>query len=311
MIYETKAGRFRWETQWGGADLPAFRGPIAGISTDANDQVYVLTRTKPAILIFDRDGRLLETWDDASFLRPHALLSLGEEGFLVVDDAAHAVFWFDQHKRIRHVFGEPGVPSDTGCVHKDYRTIQRAAAPFCFPTGAAVGKEGALYFSDGYGNARVHRFAPDGVLLGSFGQPGDGPGQFRLPHGILYSKERLYVADRQNHRVQLFAPDGSFLAEWNDLSRPAAIVHAPDGLFYVAECVHRHRFDHGVSRVSILSEDGEIVDRITSPAAEETAPGYHTAHAIAVDSLGSLYIGEVGKDWPEGYSGLIKLKRVD
>jgi len=48
----------------------------------------------------------------------------------------------------------------------------------------AVAPDGELYVCDGYGNARVHRFKADGTLIQSWGEPGIGPGQFNLPHGV-------------------------------------------------------------------------------------------------------------------------------
>ena len=42
----------------------------------------------------------------------------------------------------------------------------------------------------------VRRFRPDGHLVHSWGEPGDRPGQFHLPHGIAVG------ADRENSRVQ-------------------------------------------------------------------------------------------------------------
>ena len=44
---------------------------------------------------------------------------------------------------------------------------------------AAPGPDGRLYVADGYGNAAVHVFGPDGDHRFSWGEPGTGPGQFR------------------------------------------------------------------------------------------------------------------------------------
>ncbi len=44
--------------------------------------------------------------------------------------------------------------------------------------------DGDIYVSDGYRNARVHKYAPDGRLLFSWGSPGTDPGQFNVPHNI-------------------------------------------------------------------------------------------------------------------------------
>ena len=53
--------------------------------------------------------------------------------------------------------------------------------PFNEPTRAIVAPNGDLYVSDGYGQFRAHRFAPDGTLLRSWGEQGTGPGQFGWP----------------------------------------------------------------------------------------------------------------------------------
>ena len=58
--------------------------------------------------------------------------------------------------------GESGRASDTGVDGNDYRTIQRGAGPFNQPTNVAVASDGSFYVSDGYGNARIHRFDATG-----------------------------------------------------------------------------------------------------------------------------------------------------
>src|SRR5439155_1369245 len=93
------------------------------------------------------------------------------------------------------------------------RTIRQSGPPFHRPTNVALAADGSLYVTDGYGNARVHKFAPDGRLLFSWGEAGSGPGQFNLPHGIAVDREGLvYVADRENSRIQVFDGRGKFLA---------------------------------------------------------------------------------------------------
>ena len=78
--------------------------------------------------------------------------------------------------------------------------------------------------TDGYGNARVHRFSPDGKLIRSWGEPGTGPGQFNLPHDIwVHPDGRVLVADRENERIQIFDLDGEFMEQWTHLQRPAGL----------------------------------------------------------------------------------------
>jgi hypothetical protein len=78
--------------------------------------------------------------------------------------------------------------------------------------------------SDGYGNARVHKFSPDGKLLKSWGEPGTDPGQFNIVHNIVTDDEGwVYVADRENHRVQVFDGNGKYETQWVNMHRPCAL----------------------------------------------------------------------------------------
>ena len=111
-------------------------------------------------------------------------------------------------------------------------------SPFNHPTRAAVAPDGEIYVADGYGNARIHRFSPEGEWRASFGEVGQGPGEFMTPHSIIVDREnRLVVCDRENDRVQLFDRDGRWLAEWRGLCRPMDLCERDDGVILVTDQV--------------------------------------------------------------------------
>lgn len=307
--YKTNFGSYEIEEGWGKLSDILTSGAIAGIGRDTDDNIYVLSRKKPAIVIYQVGGSCVRTWDDNLFVRPHGIHISRTGNIFVVDDANHAAYQFDRQLSLKKIYGIPGCPSDTGCIRKDYRTIARSALPFNYPTDVDEDSLGRLYFSDGYGNARVHCFSPEGALLFSWGEPGTDPGQFQLPHNILCHEDKIYIADRQNDRIQIFDRTGAFKGAFTDLFRPAGLCIGPDKLLYIAECVHCDRFDHTPSRISVFSLDGKLIGRLGN--SENTAvSSYHTAHSITVDSEGNLYIGEVGKNFPGDYLGLIKLRRI-
>jgi len=79
-------------------------------------------------------------------------------------------------------------------------------------------RRGAMLVSDGdlHGlNNRVLKLEPTGTVLANWrapgDQPGNGPGQFTLPHALVVDRcERVWIADALNHRVQVLGTDGTY-----------------------------------------------------------------------------------------------------
>lgn len=292
MLYG--AGKYRYELVDGWAKLP--RGwsfdDIGGLTVDSQDRVYVLTRSPHPVMVFDHDGNLLATWGEGLFGRAHGVC-IGTDGSIYcTDDKLHVVYKFTPEGELLQTLGNQGQPSGTGYVLGCWdlfwgvSTIERGAPPFNRPTGVTVSASGEIYVSDGYGNARVHKFAPDGNLLFSWGEPGYAPGHFRLPHSIwLDREERIWVVDRENNRIQLFNSQGEFLSQWGDLIRPTDIWIDEMGTVYVSElCL----------RFSIFDKDGKLQARWGNEAGTDKERALFLApHALAVDSRGDIYIGDV------------------
>jgi sugar lactone lactonase YvrE len=172
--------------------------------------------------------------------------------------------------------GQRGVHSDTGNVTN--WLAERAAGPFNHPTEMIGHPNGDIYVTDGYRNARVHRFTRDGRLVKSWGTPGHGEGQFHLPHSIAFDPDgKLYVADRANKRIQIFSPDGDFLGTWTGMGGPNDITRGKDGNFYIAE-----QEDGGKpAQVCVRDGQGEVLVRFDS----------RHDHGVGVDSRGDIYAG--------------------
>ena len=96
--------------------------------------------------------------------------------------------------------------------------------PFNRCTHVAIDpRNGDFYVSDGYGNARVHKYSPDGTHLFSWGASGTDPGCFNIAHNVCTDKDGwVFVADRENHRVQVFDSSGKFETQWVNMARPVA-----------------------------------------------------------------------------------------
>jgi streptogramin lyase len=201
------------------------------------------------------------------------------------------------------MLGTPGVSSATGYdASKGIASITRGGPPFNRPTGVAIAPNGDIYVADGYGNARVHRFASDGRLIQSWGEPGNQPGEFNLPHDIWVAPdEKVFVADRENDRIQIFSPTGEFLDQWTDVQRPTGLC-IRDGLVYVSELwwvPGQRSFRLGQivvdqpGRVTAKDLGGKTLARFGHEG-ERTAPGNFIApHGVCADSRGDIYVSEV------------------
>lgn len=283
---------------------------VAGVDTDAEDRVYLYTRKTPRVIVYDRDGRFLQAWGEQEFSeRPHGITIDPDGAVWCVDDADHCVKKFTPDGQRLLTIGTPGVPAETGYLGPQPGVSGstllgsiKGGAPFNRPTNLAIGPNGHLYVSDGYGNCKVHRFSAEGGLLQSWGEPGTGPGQFNLVHGIAAHPDgRIFVADRENDRIQIFGPDGEYLDQWQDTQRPTQLQIDQDGVVYVAELwrrpgevsqrLGRAEVDYP-GRISVLAPDGSVLARWGGP--NRCDPGMLCApHSLAIDSRGDLYVGEV------------------
>jgi sugar lactone lactonase YvrE len=291
-------GRYRYRVVEGWGALPpgfTYRDGAA-VCVDSKDNVYVFNRGAHPVIVFDRDGKFLRSWgEDIGFVNAHGAATGPDDMLYLTDDFGAAVRKCTTEGKVVMTIGTPGKPAP-----------RFSGDPFNPCTHTALSPQGDIYVSDGYQNARVHKYAPDGKLLFSWGEPGTGPGQFNLVHNIACDDDGLvYVADRENHRVQVFDGNGKFETQWNNLHRPNGMCMAAgkDPLFYIGEGgpsgeINRDWPNIG-PRVSIHSREGKVLARLGKPHAGIN-PGQFTApHGIAVDAEANIYVGELSaRVWP-------------
>jgi DNA-binding beta-propeller fold protein YncE len=152
------------------------------------------------------------------------------------------------------------------------------------PTDVAFGPDGEVYVSDGYGNSRVMKFTAAGKFVKTWGAPGDGPGEFNLPHSIIVdARNRILVGDRENDRVQVFDRDGKLLEIWTDFA-PYGLAYGNGGTLFVA--------DGRANKLLRLNTVGKVEQ---SWGGLGSRPGqFNLPHMLAVDKTGNVYVAEVG-----------------
>ncbi|MEO8005526.1 MAG: peptidyl-alpha-hydroxyglycine alpha-amidating lyase family protein [Betaproteobacteria bacterium] len=259
--------RFRVERPWAILPPPLEFGWITDVAVDSVSRVYVLQRYDPLVdkmgpvmSVFDPQGKYLESWDSHLIKDAHHVYISPDDRVFIVDRDAHQVVICDTRGEVTSTLGMRDQPN----------------SPFNHPTSVAVGSRGDIYVADGYGASRVHRFAPDGQLVSTWGLPGRGPGEFTTPHGIWVLRDgRVLVGDRENDRVQIFDPEGCYLSELTGFFHPMSICADSSQTIYVSD---------QIPRLTAMSTDGTLLG--------VCRPVLNWAHGLAVDTVGNFYLSE-------------------
>jgi DNA-binding beta-propeller fold protein YncE len=276
-------------TSAAGTPAPWNFGQVAAVATDAQGRILVLHRGAHPIMAFEPDGRFVRSWGEGLFsegkvsgIAPeqrapgrsgysatygaagchncgaHSVRVDPQGQIWVVDAGGHVVYKLDQEGRIQMQLGTKG-------------TAGAGRDTFNLPTDVAFAPNGDLYVSDGYGNARVVKFSPDGKYLLEWGTRGTGAGEFGLPHNLVVDAQgRVYVTDRDNQRIQVFDAGGKFLDQWEKTGGVSTLFMTAD----------QHIWAGGVLR----NLQGEVVARL---------PGGGGGHGTTVTASGDVYLAQL------------------
>ena len=186
---------------------------VASVAVDSKDRIYVFNRGAHPMVVLDREGNFITSWGEGLFNRAHGLHIDADDNLYCTDDGDHTVRKCSADGKVLLTIGIPNKPAPF-----------MSGEPFHRCTHTALSPKGEIYVSDGYGNACVHKYTPDGKLIKTWGEPGTDPGQFNIVHNIVTDADGwVYVADRENHRVQVFDGNGKYETQWNNLHRPCAL----------------------------------------------------------------------------------------
>ena len=272
-------GKYTYELVEGWGNLPeGWNLGQTAIVTDSQDRVYLFNRSLHPLIVLDREGNYLDSWGGGVLTDAHGMFIDSEDNLYLPVKNNHVVLKYTSRGNLLLIMGVRDEPTDTGYAGDSREPVARAAGPFNSPSDIALSPAGDIYISDGYGNARVHKFSGAGNHLFSWGAPGKNlPGEFHIPHGVWVHRDgRVFVADRENNRIQIFNGEGVFLNQWTGFSRPCDIYIDEDDTVFVPELD---------AFMSIMTIDGQRLSRWAGP----TDAG---AHAVWVDSHGDIYVNQ-------------------
>ena len=301
-------------TDW--VDLPDGRewGSTAGVDIDPIDgHIWAYDRcggvglaggcdenlVDPVFKFHRETGEILASFGAGLFVLPHGI-HVDADGNVWITDSmgnsagtkGHQVIKFSSEGEVLLTLGQPGV---------------RGSAPGVLnePCDVITAPNGDIFVSDGHSGqnpnpaegstGRIIKFSADGEYVMEWGQIGDGPGEFRTPHGMAFdSQGRLFVADRGNHRIQIFDQDGNHLDSYYQFSRISGLfIDADDNLYTIDSESNPRTHDGWMTgiRIGHVSEDRATAFIPPHAISEERTFGY-AGEGVAVDGDGNVYAAE-------------------
>lgn len=195
-------------------------GMVSWVAAGRDGLVYLLQRGEKAdpVVVLDSSGSVVRSWGKGLYATPHAIRVDRAGNIWTTDAASSKVIKFSPAGEVLMTIEVGGQPDPCG--------------NFCGTTDVAFAPNGNLLIADGYRNARVLEYSPDGTRLRQWGSAGTGAGQFVLPHSIQVDEAGIiYVADRENGRIQRFDHSGNFLGEWTQYGKTFGLTLAGDALW--------------------------------------------------------------------------------
>ena len=310
---------YKWLDDWGNRErskksISGWAHP--GMATTSAGNIVTCDSGESLILVFDRDGSLLDSWN-GNFSDAH--------GITVAKEGASEVLWIadngskrqpghaydyapdanDQSGRVfKSAFGGEELLELPKPPHEAYAGSRYA------PTSVAINESGNrdIWVADGYGASLVHRFSSAGTYLQTI-DGSTGAGCFSCPHGIAIdnrkSEAELYVADRANSRVQVFDLEGGFKRSFGSdfLTTPSGFAFSGE-FAIIAELRSRLAVvDKNDNLVNYLfpnpdapSMDGwpnETGENGTLQRPSSLEPRkFNSPHGMTVDNFGNIYVAE-------------------
>ena len=308
--------KYRVVPGWGVLD--AGKNPVNDcheMVEDAKGRLILLTNeTKNNVIIYDKSGKLLETWGN-DYIGAHGLTLSnegGEQFLFICDTDRHQVIKTDlKGKELLKI----DYPKDSGVY----------AYPTKFkPTETAINPaNGDIYVADGYGSNYITQFDAKGKYIRHFGGAGEANEQFNCCHGILVDirdkkNPTLLITDRAHNSLKRFTLEGKYLTTYplpgTFICRP--VLHG-DYIFGAAFRSTSQDYPNS-GYIQILDKDMKVVStpggsapiytngKLEEQRKDDPNKVFMHPHDVYVDSDENIYVPQ----WASKKTYPVKLERI-
>ena len=236
---------------------------VPGQVEDHGDGTYTITLTPQAAgphqLLITMDGEHVQGSpldldvrpSYSTLCNPQQVISCrgGPKGIAIHDSGdIYVSSWNDNCIRVFDQGGHEKRTIDSG---------GRGDGQFSGPCGISI-KGDVMYVAE-YGNHRIQKLTTGGQFLKKFGQHGSGQGQFNGPASVIVDqRDRMIVADSDNHRVVILDQNSSWVLTMNGnvsdaqgFQYPWGLALDPQGNIHVAA--------YGSNTIKVFTPEGTYV----------------------------------------------------
>jgi DNA-binding beta-propeller fold protein YncE len=266
----------------GSDDFASFNQPLGVAIDTAHGEIYVANSGFGRIDVYSFTGRLKS--QIAHFVKSADGQQVQGIPGAVAVDARGRLFVVDAKDR------GVDVVDFRGRVIGRLEVRSPAGGPL-WPAAVAITPDGRVFVATGGDSGRVHMFSTSLVPLGSWGEPGAGPGRLSNITAMTATPDGKLVITRSDDdpMVQVFTPEGVFVRGFGALangpgnfSSPTGVTVTPDGRIWVCDQVRQS--------LEIFDSSGEHLASLGSPGRH--AGQFNYPHAVASDARGHMAITE-------------------
>lgn len=305
--------RYRLDKAWSKADTMQF--PVNDCHEMVQDKlgriILLTNETKNNVMIYDRSGKLLNTWGH-EYPGAHGLTLFNENGedvLFICDNNRHQVIKTTIDGRVLLTLD---YPKETGMYTKPDEYI---------PTETAIAANGDIYVADGYGKDFVIQYDSKGNYIRHFGGRGDGDKFLLNAHGVCVDTRdkknpTLIVTSRQQNAFKRYTMEGEYI---NTIALPGAWVCRPviRGKYLFAAVLQSNNNQWKQSGfVTILDKHFKVVANLggTDPVykdgvlqeMQQSVKAFSYPHDVCIDNDENMYVAQ----WNSGKVYPYKLERV-
>lgn len=307
---------YRVDEEWG--NLDPSQTPVTNcheMVMDSQGRLIMITdNTRNNIIIYDKKGRLLDTWG-TEYPGGHGLTLFdegGEDVLFICDPEAGQVDKTTTDGRLLMTLPSPHALG-----------IYAEEDPYK-PTETAVSPNGDIYVADGYGSQYIIQYDAAGNYIRHFGGLGDEDHQFRTVHGVQVdlrdpTQFTLLCTSQDHNSFKRFSLNGEYLST---IFLPGAFVCRPvidEDTLYAGVRWSRLKYLNRTDNsgfVTILDKNDTVVSNPggTEPYYEDDAlqlmvqtdPMFQHCHDVCVDEDKNLHVCQ----WNANQTYPIRLVRV-